>query len=167
MGGKDGARIRKNKFKSANERRMGMYKKQFLKIGKRKLSGGIFAGLMILGVLSGTVMAGNTTDQPILSQKFYRSLQDPLVWGQTEVRAKQDATSVYVFHKGNYPAYFGVYSGSTNYTVGSPFAYAPMGVATYIPNMVKENNLNECYLVIQPANTAPATLYGYWSPDSI
>lgn len=39
-----------------------MYKKQFLKIGKRKLSGGIFAGLMILGVLSGTVMAGNTTD---------------------------------------------------------------------------------------------------------
>ena len=62
---------------------------------------------------------------------------------------------------------FGVYSGSTNYTVGSPFAYAPMGVATYIPNMVKENNLNECYLVIQPANTAPATLYGYWSPDSI
>lgn len=49
MGGEDGARIRKNKFKSANERRMGMYKKQFLKIGKRKLSGGIFAGLMILG----------------------------------------------------------------------------------------------------------------------
>ena len=28
-----------------------MYKKQFLKIGKRKLSGGIFAGLMILGVI--------------------------------------------------------------------------------------------------------------------
>jgi hypothetical protein len=161
VGGKDGARIRKNKFKSANERRMGMYKKQFLKIGKRKLSGGIFAGLMILGVLSGTVMAGNTTDT------FYSYEASGGVWGQTEVRAKQDATSVYVFHKGNYPAYFGVYSGSTNYTVGSPFAYAPMGVATYIPNMVKENNLNECYLVIQPANTAPATLYGYWSPDSI
>ena len=105
-----------------------MYKKQFLKIGKRKLSGGIFAGLMILGVLSGTVMAGNTTDT------FYSYEASGGVWGQTEVRAKQDATSVYVFHKGNYPAYFGVYSGSTNYTVGSPFAYAPMGVATYIPN---------------------------------
>ena len=70
-----------------------MYKNNF-KIGKRKLSGGIFAGLMILGVLSGTVMAGNTTDT------FYSYEASGGVWGQTEVRAKQDATSVYVFHKG-------------------------------------------------------------------
>lgn len=138
-----------------------MYKKRFLKIGKRKLSGGILAGLMLIGGLSGTALAGNITDT------FYVYESTGGVWGQTEVREKQDATSVYVFHKGNFPAYFGVYSGSTNYTAGSPFAYAPMGVATYIPNMVKENNLNECFLVIQPANTAPATLYGYWSPDSI
>lgn len=39
-----------------------MYKKQFLKIGKRKLSSGVLIGLMLLGMLSGTVMAGNTTD---------------------------------------------------------------------------------------------------------
>ena len=46
-----------------------MYKKQFLKIGKRKLSGGIFAGLMILGVLSGTVMAGNKQIHFILMKR--------------------------------------------------------------------------------------------------
>ena len=46
---------------------------------------------MILGVLSGTVMAGNTTDT------FYSYEASGGVWGQTEVRAKQDATSVYVF----------------------------------------------------------------------
>ena len=90
-------RIRKNEFKSANERRKCMYKKRFLKIGKRKLSGGILAGLMLIGGLSGTALAGNITDT------FYVYESTGGVWGQTEVREKQDATSVYVFHKGNFP----------------------------------------------------------------
>ena len=72
-----------------------------------------------------------------------------------------------MYHKGNIPAYFSVYSDNANFTYGAREYYVGVGEVRYIPNLVKESGKAECFLLIHPAENVPATIYGYWSPDSV
>lgn len=137
--------------------------KVLLKLGKRaKISFGALLGVVLVsGITQGVSAVGNITD------RFYAYNSTGGLWGQTAPEEKWDYTSCYVYHKGNIPAYFSVYSDTTNYTYGASSYYIGVGQQYYIPNLVKESGKLNCYLLIEPANSNPATIYGYWSPDSI
>ena len=140
-----------------------MKKKTLLKLsGKARVTCRALLGVFLVGGAAQTVFAvGNITDS------FYVYESTGNTWYQTEPRAKRDYTSCYVYHKGNIPAYFSVYSDNANFTYGAREYYVGVGEVRYIPNLVKESGKAECFLLIHPAENVPATIYGYWSPDSV
>ena len=140
-----------------------MRKKVLLKLsGKARATGMALLGAFLVGSTVQTAFAvGNITD------RFYVYNSTGGLWWQTPPEEKWDYTSCYVYHKGNIPAYFSVYSDTANFTYGADSYYIGVGRQYYIPNLVKESGKNNCYLLIKPANRNPATIYGYWSPDSI
>ena len=140
-----------------------MKKKNLLKLsGKARVTCLALLGVFLVGGAAETVFAvGNITD------RFYVYNSTGGLWWQTEPEEKWDDTSCYVDHRGNIAAYFSVYSDNANLTYGANEYYIGIGEVKYIPNLVNEYGKLECYLLIHPANSNPATIYGYWSPDSI
>lgn len=140
-----------------------MKKKALLKLsGKSRAACLALLGLTLVGGAARIVSAaGNITDI------FYSYESKGGTWYQTPPAEKWDYTSCYVYHKGNIPAYFSVYSDNANLTYGATEYYVGVGQVKYIPNLVKESKKNTCYLLIHPANDSRATIYGYWSPDSV
>lgn len=140
-----------------------MYKKQLLKVGhgkKSKVISGLVLSLVLVGMIAGSVSAGDYQDSPYsYSVKQYGVA--------TETRAKDDYTSAYIWHKGDSPINVLVESCGINYSVNpSGYGIAP-GDHTYLPNYVKENSQNTCYLFLTPMWSGWRTLYGQWSPDSV
>lgn len=140
-----------------------MKKKTLLKLGgKARVTCLALLGVIFIGGTSQAVIAaGNITDS------FYSYESKNGTWYQTPARGKWDYTPCYVYHKGNIPAYFSVYSDNTNFTYGANEYYVGVGQQRYLDNLVKESGKNNCYLLMHPANNNRATIYGYWSPDSI
>lgn len=139
---------------------MCMYKKRLLKIkhGKKVVGVGLL-GLMLLGSF-GNVFAGNTGDT------FYNYNSTSYGFA-TETRDKTDYTSAYIRHKGVNSANVQVRSEGINYSANGGSYYVAAGTSAYLPNYVKENGKNNCYLYLTPSPAISSTLYGQWSLDSI
>lgn len=139
-----------------------MYKKQILKIGsKKKKAGLLLATAMLMGAMTTSVVtAGNVRDEPY-------DFHCEAVGGSIEPRDKDDDTSCYIYHKGYVPVWVQVRNGGVNYTANGGSYYANVGVPQYLPNYIKENNLDSCYLYLTPTTGNSSLLYGVWSPDSV
>lgn len=140
-----------------------MHKKQLLKIGNSKKSkaiSGLVLGLMMVGSLAGMVSAGNFQD----TYYDYNSGQYGFA---TDTRTKEDYTSSYIWHKGYDNAYVEVRSTGVNLSANGGHYYVSAGSSAYLPNYVKENGYNNCYLYITPASGSASRMYGQWSPDSV
>ena len=139
-----------------------MYKKQLLRVGNSKKSKaitGLVIGLLMVGSVAGAVSAGNIGN----TSYQYNSTSKGFA---TETRDKIDYTSAYIEHYGVNGATVQVHSGGVNFTVGgSRFAAAQSW--SYLPNYVKENGFNNCYLYIKLYPEKGCYMYGAWSPDSI
>lgn len=138
-----------------------MFRKQRVKMnhGKRLVSSGLL-GLMLMGSMSATVLAGNVTDT-------YYNQNCGVTGFSTPARAKQDDTSAYIYHQGSRPANVRVCSDGVNYSANGSFYYVDTGKAVYLPNYVKENRRDSCYLHLVPSPSGSCNLYGCWSPDSV
>lgn len=136
-------------------------KKQIVKMnrGKRIISAGLL-GLMLMGSLSTTALAGNIQD---LEYRHYSGVNG----FATATRAKTDYTSAYIHHQGERSADVQVCSMGINYSANGSSYYIEPGKAAYLPNYVKENGKSNCYLYLTPSEGVSCSLYGVWSPDSV
>ena len=140
-----------------------MYKKQLLKVGtskKSKATAGLVIGLLMVGSVAGAVSAGNISD----TSYQYNSTGEGFA---TVTRDKTDYTSAYIFHYGIDSANVQVRNGGVNYSANGGSYWVEAGSRAYLPNYVKENGLNNCYLYITPFSGESCYMYGVWSPDSI
>lgn len=136
-----------------------MYKKQLLKIRRgRKLIGAGLLSLMLVGML-GNVHASS-------EDRWYEKYSGVNGFA-TSTEKKEDYTSSYIWHQGNIAANVQVKSMGINYTANGGSYYIEVGRAAYLPNYVKENGQDTCYLYLTPSPATPANLHGYWSPDSV
>lgn len=136
-----------------------MIKKKFFKVqhGKKMIGAGLF-GLMLMGCM--TAFAGNI-------QYAYYGVNIGADGYVLATEEKQDYTSSYIFHQGDRAVYVGVYSEGINYSANGSYYYVGVGMAAYLPNYVKENGRNDCYLWLIPSTAGACRLYGQWSPDSV
>ena len=140
-----------------------MYKKQFLKIGNSKKSKtitGIVLSLLLVGSMSGAALAGNFEDKPY----NYNSTGYGFA---TSTEYKEDYTSSYINHFGVNSAMVEVRSCGVNYTANGSYYFVAAGTNSYLPNYVKENGRDNCYLYITPSPALNCYMHGKWSPDSI
>lgn len=107
-----------------------------------------------------SVSAGNTYD----TEYDYNTGPNGFA---TETRDKTDYTSAYVWHKGVYSANISVRSGGVNYSANGGSYFVSAGSSAYLPNYVKENGINNCYLYLTPSPALSCELFGQWSPDSV
>lgn len=117
---------------------------------------------IIFGIYSGQAYAGNISDT-----NYYFNYSGNGGDLGTEHREKQDFTSSYVYHKGNVGGYFSVRNNGRNYTYGAYHYYVGTWQSAYLPNIIKESELNRCQLYITPETHNATTIYGQWSPDSV
>lgn len=138
-----------------------MFKKQRRKMcrGKRLVSAGLL-GLMLMGSLPATALAANVTDT-------YYNQYCGVTGFSTQARAKQDASSAYIYHQGSRAVNVRVCSDGVNYSANGSYYYVEAGKAVYLPNYVKENGRGSCYLHLTPSPSGSCNLYGCWSPDSV
>lgn len=140
-----------------------MYKKQILKIGhsrKSKVASCLVLSFVLIGTIAANVSAGNITDRE------YEYTCGPNGFA-TSTEEKWDYTSAYIYHQGNSAAYVQVRSNGINYSANGGSYYVSPGQQLYLPNYVKENGADNCYLYLTPSSSQWVKLYGVWSPDSV
>lgn len=101
----------------------------------------------MIGSVAGAVSAGNIVNTPY----EYSSRIEGFA---TVTRDKTDYSSAYIYHYSDNNAYVQVCSGGMNYSANGGSYWVGVGSSTYLPNYVKENSRNICYLYIQPSPAA-------------
>ncbi len=146
---------------------------------KKKIMNRMFA-LMLAGIVASpfgmiSAKAGNWSDSPY---SLYYSGDGGDV--ATPKRQKQDSSYVYIKHMGDVGASASVrvagYSGNYTKMYGNgSYVDVPLGKGYKITNYVAESFPSDyrngrykmIYLQLMPVTHSPATLHGWWSPDSI
>lgn len=137
-----------------------MFKKQILKMkhGKKMICTGIISAMLLMAM--STTAFASAQDTP------YDYFTGPNGFA-TQTRLKEDYTSSYINHQGVNPANVQVRSSGINYSANGGSYYVGVGQSRYLPNYVKENGRNNCYLYLTPSPALSCTLFGQWSPDSV
>lgn len=124
----------------------------------------VFMSVLMMTCLGGPLVSLANNHQDTVYRLYYRGDGGDV---RTVSRAKTDATSAYIYHKGNVAVYVQVKSNGKNMTDGAFNYYVNVGQAKYLYNLVYERGYRSCYLQLTPASHKPLLLHGLWSPDSI